>query len=630
MILRNRQFQIHLIASMVLALVAGLATAQPYQESPELASRVAAGELPAVAERLPTNPLVQQMESIGRYGGTLRIVSFRDDLDYQKPELFDYAGGFGSEVLPGLYESWEWNEARTALTVHIRDGVRWSDGEIFNADDIVWWWEFIMTYSPNPERPASAYYAAYEYAGEFLTLERIDDLTVRYSFPGPNPSFLHAMTFGIFGPEVYPPQWLWPVHPENQGFADDDVESRIAQFSDHLTLDRAGPIAQHQIPGYPTLHPFVTESREEGIGSVYLRNPYYWQVDTDGNQLPYIDRIEVTQVPEMDLRVAKLIAGEIDVANVPNSNSWRLLDLPLLLDNQERGGYRVIFQEAARAWAPQLYFNQTGPQRNRLYLQNRDFRIALSIAIDREEINELLYQGLGVPWNVAPRPGMIGFVEGLGTLFTEYDPDAANATLDGMGLSERDADGFRIGPDGRRVSLVLAHDEGAEPIETVELIAEYWNEIGLEVLIREIRGWFEIKDEYPNWDILAYYAEAGGFHLVRPDKWLPGPLLGGLYGTEGWNRWWLSDGRNGEEPPPYVKEFFDLYVNSVLLSATEEEMTAKFEDLMRLSVHNFWTTPTLYLPVVNTVHTDLMNVREDVSLEASNVWARLQTWWWDR
>ena len=637
----KRRSTLPIIVSLTLALLVGLATAQPYQEAPMLAEMVAAGELPPVEERLPASPLVLDMAEIGRYGGPpIRIASIDDNFGwkYNKVQLFDYCDSFGGDICPGMVASWEWNEEGSSLTTTLRDGLHWSDGEVFNADDILWWWEYIATYTPDPENTPltfgiggklASFLGGLSYAGEPLLVEKVDDLTVRWTASGPHPAFMHWLAYLLDGPEMYPPQYLEPLHPEFQGYADDDVESRVAQWAEHFGYISASPYAQKQIVGYPTMHAYMLESRTPGQGSVYVRNPYYYAVDAEGKQLPYIDRLEIELVAEYDLRLAKLIAGELDLANTPTYNPWRLSDLPTLLENQERGNYVIGFQEAARAWAPQLYFNQSGPLRNRLYLQNRNFRVALSIAINREEINELLYQGLGVPWNLAPRPGQVGYVEGLGTLFTEYDPDTANALLDQMGLTERDSDGFRLGPDGRRVSLIVVFEEEAEPVETMELIADYWGQIGVEALLRprptiDLYGGGMPDDA---WDVIGWYSEAGAFYLTRQDKWLPGAFIS----MRGWNEWINSEGQSGEVPPPHVLDFRNRYFNEVLTSATQEEMADSFEDLMMLSVYNMWSTLTLHLPSAGHANADLRNVRwEGISIEASNHYARLQTYWWDR
>jgi peptide/nickel transport system substrate-binding protein len=622
-----------LVLSLLVAMLANLALAQMYQESPLLAERVAAGELPPIDERLPVNPKVAAMESIGKYGGIIRISNTADNMSwmYRKPEQLDYEAGFGGPIGSGLYHSWEWNDDGTAVTFHIREGLRWSDGELFNADDVLWWWNYYQVYTPDPETQPlglGTRQRLYSYNLQAPTLEKIDDITIRWTFPGPNPAFMHNITYGTNGPEFFPPQWVEPAHPEFQGFADDDVESRIAQWAESVCGSCFGPTAQYQIDGYPTMSPFVVEHREEGIRTTYVRNPFYWQVDAEGNQLPYLDGIEVSLVSEMDLRLARLVTGEIDVANAPFWNSWRLLDLPFILENQERGGYRTYLQPSARAWAPQLYFNQTGPVRNRLYLQNRDFRIALSIAIDRDEINELLYQGLGEIWNIASREGSVGYIdeEGFGLLHTQYDPDAANAVLDGLGLTERNADGIRLGPDGNPISLVFAIADPAEPFETVELIADYWRALGLEILIRGPMVWPEPRTDRASWDVFAHYTEAGGFYLTRLDKWHPYEL----FSTWDWGNWWRSDGREGIEPPPTAQEWQRYYFEEVLTAPNEEVMDERMQNLMRLSVENMWTNMTLYLPNVQSVNVDLRNVREDFSLEASNLWARPEIWWFDR
>ena len=579
------------------------------------------------------------MAEIGRYGGpAIRIASTDDNFGwkYNKVQLFDYCASFGGEICPGMVESWEWNEDGSSMTMTLRDGLHWSDGEVFNADDVMWWWEYLATYTPDPENTPltfgvgpklGSYVGALSYAGEPLLVEKVDDLTVSWTASGPNPSLMHWMAYLLEGPEMYPPQYLEPLHPEFQGYADDDVESRVAQWAEHFTYNTASPYAQKKTLGYPTFHPYVLESRTEGEGSVYVRNPYYYAVDAEGKQLPYIDRIEIEMVPEYDLRVAKLIAGEIDLANTPTYNPWKLSDLPTLLENQERGNYVIGFQEAARAWAPQLYFNQNGPLRNRLYMQNRNFRVALSIAINRDEINDTLYQGLGDPWNLAARPGQVGYVEGLGKLFTEYDPDTANALLDQMGLTERDGAGFRVGPDGQRVSLIVIFEEEAEPVETMELIADYWGAVGIEALLRPTPDSQVRTLPYVDWDVIGFYGEAGGFYLTRHDKWLPGQFTS----MDGWNEWIISEGASGEVPPPHVLDFRDRYFNQVLTSTSQEEMADRFEELMTLSVYNMWSVLTLHLPSAGSANADLRNVRwEGISIEASNHYARLQTYWWDR
>ena len=627
--------RISVALALAVALLASSALAQDYQEAPMLADLVAAGDLPPVAERLPANPKVAAMEAIGSYGGTLNIVNNGDNLSwmYRKPQMLDYEAGFGGPIGNGVYESWEWNEEGTAVTFKIREGIRWSDGEPFDSSDLQWYWDNWLTYSPDPEEAGqiatfgvrARYYA---YDGAPPTFEVLDATTVRWSFTGPNPAFMHQMVYGTSDPTFYPPQWMEPVHPEFQGFADGDAEARVAQWAEHFTGANFSGTAQHQREGYPTMEPYVVESRTEGESTTYVRNPYYWQVDAEGNQLPYIDRIVVTNVPEMDLRVAKLIAGEVDIANAPFWNSWRLLDLPLLLENQENGNYRIFFQPSARAWAPQLYFNQNGPANNRLLLRSRDFRVALSIAINRNEINELLYQGLGEIWNISSREGSVGYIdeEGFGLLHTQYDPDTANAVLDGLGLTERNADNIRLGPDGNPISLVFAIADPAEPFETVELIADYWRALGLEILIRGPMTWPEPKTDRASWDVFAHYTEAGGFYLTRLDKWHPYEL----FSTWDWGDWWRSDGSKGIEPPPTAQEWQRYYFEEVLTAPNEQVMDERMQNLMRLSVENMWTNMTLYLPNVQSVNVDLRNVREDFSLEASNLWARPETWWFDR
>ena len=313
--------------SFVLVVLFGFATAQ-YQQAPSLSA-----DLPPVAERLPNQPLVlEPVEEVGTYGGTWRMVDYDDTLGWTRQtiwiEPFVKFNRDLNGIRPNVLESWEWNDDATGLTLNFREGMKWSDGEPLTANDYLFWWndmvinENVPVEAPTWTRPG----------GEDMIVEKVDDYTVRLGFSEPNPLFLEFAGRGHYNSaqQIVPAHYLKQFHPD---YSD-------AENSDEL-MKRYDTNTRLQYPDMPTFLAWKVKQFNSGQSALFERNPYYWKVDTAGNQLPYIDNLEVqisSSGSANEQVTLKAIAGELDM----QTRDIDLKDISLVLENAEAGDYRVL------------------------------------------------------------------------------------------------------------------------------------------------------------------------------------------------------------------------------------------------------------------------------------------------
>lgn len=499
-----------------------------YKEAPMLAELVSQGTLPPVDERLPVSPMVVEPTSeIGQYGGTLntfmlnaedRSAVFNFVLDYPIIDVPRNVADFVPQLPQGgweglLAESYEWNEDATQLTIHLREGLKWSDGEPCTAEDFAWFYNDELF---NPDlTPTPPSHLVMD--GTPITVTAADDLTLVYSFPAPNPGFLRYVRFEyqlVHRPKHYFSQF----HPKYN--ADATPEQYREEIDDWLN------------PARPQTSAWIVESSTpEGV--MCVRNPYYFAVDSAGNQLPYADRVWFPMVGTTDNAILKTIAGEIDVAE---RNMQQIDQLPLLLENQEAGNYEILrWSGAFFGVGTVLQFNYQLQDPDypelREMLRTRDFRYALSIAIDREDINDSLYLGLGRPAMWVLNSTSPYFDEEVAEIVAPiYDPEAANALLDGLDLIDRDGDGKREYPNGKPVTIFVDVASEIKPhVLSGESIVRYWNEIGLDARLNTIsrtlstdrlqqaihhaRVWGPFNADIPEWTTEEAYRPLG----LNPD-----------------------------------------------------------------------------------------------------------------
>ena len=449
-----------------------------YNEAPMLAQLVAAGELPPVDDRLPEVPKVHHMiESVGRYGGELRAFAVTDNIWEN-----DLQGQFGSSLFRrplddpfgiegDLAEGAEINPERTIMTVLLRKGLKWSDGTPYTSEDVRF---MLEDYHWHPElRGGSGYYG-------IDSVEIVDDFTLRFHSPdglGDIPLILSAWRGGfrmIFTPSEYMKQFHIDYNSDAQKLA---TENGFDSWTDYFQ-ERIND-APLRNPEKPQVEPWELTQITDTI-KVMERNPYFWRVDPEGNQLPYIDRV-VIQIVTPDVYQLKVSGGDASIAYYRTS----LDNLPLYVAGAETGDYRVmLYRSHSTAWMKYFTvgrFHQDPVIRE--VFSNLDFRHALSVALNREEINNVIYQGLGVPGVVAPLESVSFYQEGWRSDWAQYDPELANQLLDRVGLDKRDAEGFRMLPDGNPFNFVI--DYGADRwTAELELYVEQYRDVGIRTIIR--------------------------------------------------------------------------------------------------------------------------------------------------
>jgi peptide/nickel transport system substrate-binding protein len=459
-----------------------------YREAPMLAALVQQGELPPVEDRLPLEPLVWDHpdvilheDGIGTYGGTLLAPNWRGGVMAMTHIGFARRVADQSSYVPDIAKNFEFNEDNTSLTFELREGMKWSDGQPFTADDVMFWWNDIANWKGWPTSVRTGAAARYE-------LTKIDDYTLRFDFDGPFANFLFR-TRGFSGGEVgfggiigthirSPAHYMKQFHPDynpRDGMTPLEQMNRLIVDENKCGVWAEGVAPYLSHPDKPVLWAWKPVEYREAQFIRLERNPYFWTVDREGNQLPYIDYLESIMLydPDKELIKLKLLSGEGHF----EVRAMRTPDIPLLAESP----LLDLLYWIPPYGAPQgVYVNYNSPDpAKREILRNPDFRRALSIAIDRELINESAHLGQGRPGMGLTRPGE--FDPDIDGRWTFYDPDKANAMLDAIGLDKRDRDGFRLLPNGERFDFTLIfapnHGEGAN--ETAEIAPRNWREVGI-------------------------------------------------------------------------------------------------------------------------------------------------------
>ncbi|NPV09459.1 MAG: ABC transporter substrate-binding protein [Anaerolineae bacterium] len=519
-----------------------------------LAAKVQAGELPPVEERLPLSPrVVEPVEEIGQYGGTWRQVHIGTSDLMQNYYIFQERGGMFSpdfaEIVPAAFAGWEVSDDASEFTIHMREGMRWSDGAPFTADDIMFWYEdVVLNDELSPTKPASL-----KRGGQLGVFEKVDDYTVKIRFAGPYGAFLNFLpTLFPFAPKHYLSQFH-PAYTEKAALDKKVAEAELDTWTDLW----AQKVAFSNNPGTPTIDPWVVTNSVDQPIQVLERNPYYYSVDTAGNQLPYIDRFERTLVPDVEALLLKAIAGDVDfqarrIASLGNR--------PVVMENQEKGDYRVIDMIFNTANLGTIFFNYSHPNEElRKLFRNKDFRVALSIAINRQEISDLIFKGIGEPGQVTSSGPY--YDEAAWNANIGYDAEAANKMLDDLGLTERDDDGFRLLPDGSRISIVNIAFTPWPPdnVEMQQLVKEYMADVGIEMLVTPTdRQLWVTRVQAADFDV-ASYAQSWGDPGWAPFTRQVFGVTAREYWAVMWSLWHASGGAEGEEPPEEVKRLQAMY-----------------------------------------------------------------------
>jgi peptide/nickel transport system substrate-binding protein len=578
-------------------------------EAPMLAELVKAGKLPPVEQRVPDEPLViKPLESIGKYGGTWRR-AFTGPGDNEngnrinssdKMIFWDYTG---TKLMPSVAKKWEVSDGGRTTTLFFRKGHKWSDGQPFGADDVVFWFEEM--YGNKELTPTGSFEMSIN--GKPGTVKKVDDQTVQFVFPDPYPGFIDILCGATYvgtsqsngaallrGP-IAPKHYLTKFLPKFAGQDQVDKQAKDAGFDNWKTYFTTFAADWRRNTDLPVLMPWRMTSPINTPNWVIERNPYYYAVDTEGNQLPYIDKIQFTLGENLEVVNLRAIAGEYDW----QERHTGLDKLPVFLENQQKGNYSIHLDPAANGGDAVLQTNQSFVADAEIgkWLRNRDFRHALSLGIDRDQLNETFWLGIGTPGSVAPAD------DSLYSPGPEYrkkwatlDVAQANQLLDKIGLDKKDGEGMRLRTDnGQRLRIEVATAAGQFISFTRigEMMAQHLKKIGIDLnvveqertLVERRRDGNELQTVlWQNDGSEMIYSYPPHALPVRPDVWL-GPEIG---------RWYASGGSQGTKPEdPQMVKVLEMFRGAFALPDAERVNTAK--EIWKLLVEETYSIGTVGL-----------------------------------
>ncbi len=530
-------------------------------------------KLPALADRLPQEPLVvAPYDSIGKYGGTFDALSnatesgTSDFMAIRHVNLVRYSDDLET-IVPNVAKGWEWNDDFTQLTFFLRKGHKWSDGAPFTAEDVEFWYENLAIDTNVREKPKDYVLVG----GKPMTVDVIDAQTVRFNLPAPKPGLLSHFANHYaqgFQPKHFLGQWHPAVNPDadanakklgfENGYAAIAAYYGSSDWMDTPTpmlTNPGGNLAALPAHAHPTLesHIVVAENTE---GRHFVANPYFYMVDTAGNQLPYINEQDELYVGESEVRLLKLVNGEVTY----KAQALNLDYMPLLMENQEKGNFTMELKPEVAI--PTFAFNVTSEDlEKRKVFGDLRFRQAMSVAINRDEINEVVFFGTGTPQQYigfSPTPSFID--KKWDQYYAQFDPKLAAKLLDEIGMKDVDGDGMRELPNGQPLVLNLQVPTQAISIKQVELVGLHWAAVGINNTVKEVT-----TDEFrsamsANKLDVTMYSKGQPMAVILGVSELFIPPYDNYFNQKTavlWGEYLDSDGATGVKPPPYAYEMME-------------------------------------------------------------------------
>lgn len=559
-----------------------------YAESPMLATMVDAGELPSVERRLPVSPrLAAELKpehldyEVGSYGGTLRMASSQptwsaDTFVFMVEPLVSSPSYAGESFIGNVVESFSASTDGTTYTFTLREGLRWSDGEPVTMQDV----EFAINDVLMNEEITASVPARYRTGGDPsaapMKLEVVDEWTFRLVFDGSYHGFLREISmrgWPRYDELIKPAHYLRQYHKEyaeadtfaallsENNFRSDEWGQMLTQF-DATTSELMTDWAVNM----PVLWPWIPDPANFTTNRrVFVRNPYYFKVDSDGQQLPYIDRITVDVVSDLEILNNRILAGDLDF----NRESVEVTKMPLYRQNESRGGFRaLVMNYHGRNGSVFLNQNWRGDADWHDYVNRAEFRQAISYAINREEIIDAVFFGLGTLPSVHGDP--------------TFDVDRANQLLDSIGLDNRNSEGFRTYPNGRTVSVLFElSTRVGENLPIGELVVEMLRAVGVDASMRSMDNNLFTERRGAN-QIQATVERMEAFWWNADSK--------AIFWAPQWYAWYTSGGATGEEPPSEVQRLFEL--KQTVLSDRNEIALAAHAEFVKTLREGYY-----YLPV---------------------------------
>ncbi|MBJ39669.1 MAG: hypothetical protein CMD83_14590 [Gammaproteobacteria bacterium] len=580
--------------------------------------------LPPVAERLPDDPVVvTPLGEPGVYGGIARITT-NEWLTFPNVESPLTISADMRTFMPNLAESWTVSSDGKVITLKLRKGLKWSDGSPLTSDDFLFVFNDLWMneeFTPVPPR---------EHLGARAV--KIDDLTFSYVFSEPYPLFVNRLAhYGNF--LIDSKQYYKQFHPS---YVDrEELSERIADMGyiswmAYVEASRRGSIAESA--NAPTLDAHRMVKRT--VSTIYYeRNPYYFKVDPLGQQLPYIDGVISEEVESKEVITTMAATGQLDFS----AFELRTQDIPLLKLGEKTGAIKVHVWRRLHSSdiVIQFNFNTQDEALGELYWDVR-FRRALSIALNRDEMNQLIYFGRGTPRQVTAHPTSRFHVDEHATAWTQHDPDEARRLLDELGLRDVTGDGLREYPDGSQLTITVEYIDWETPKGiNMELVESYWRAIGIDLRQKLTDSNIQTARAGANqMQMTVWHADIVTDVLLplNPYWWVP--VASGWHNTmwNDWVRWYRTEGRLGTEPPPVMRQLQD-WNDQMRFTMDEDERTRIGKQILKSNAENLWTLGAVGLaPHPMVVSSRLRGVPHDGIWGWDNRWTlsyHPSTWYFE-
>ena len=580
------------------------------QETPFFQEDVASGKLPRVNERLPSDPEVAEPETIGNPGGELRML-MGGPKDTRMMVVYGYARLVGYTpaltLVPDILKSVDVQDGRI-FTLHLRSGHKWSNGRPFTAEDFRYWFEDV---AQNSQLSPSGLPVSMIVQGEAPRFEVLDETTIRYAWTRPNPLFLPNLA-GADPLYIYcPSDYLKQFHEK---YADKvTLGALVKKYNQrnwaalHARMDT---MYRNDNPDLPTLEPWVLKTKTPSERFIFERNPYYHGVDEAGHQLPYIDRV-IMSIADSKIIPAKTGAGESDL----QARYLRFDNYTFLKESEQRNKYKVRLWRTGPGSQLALYPNlNVNDEMQRTLLRDVRFRRALSLAINRHEINQAIYFGLAIEGQNTVLPQSPLYEPQYRSAWANFDVREANRLLDSIGLTKRDSDGMRLLPDDRPMEIVVENSgESTEQSDVLELIRDSWRRIGIRLFAKPLQLTLFRRRVFSGETLMSIdKGIENGLATAGMSPWELAPTSQQQLQWPKWGQYYETKGKAGEAPElPSALRLKELY-EDWLGAAVQPDQSRIWHAMLQIwadEVFSIGTVAGVLQPVV--VSEKLRNVPEE-------------------
>ncbi len=578
-----------------------------FKEAPMLADLVKAGKLPEVAKRLPDPTevmVIKPLKEVGKYGGNWRR-AFTGPADHENGNRinsadkilhFDYTG---NKIVPALAKDWKVSDDGKTITIYLRKGAKWSNGDPFTANDFMFWYEDVYLNKDLVPTP----FFEFQINGKNGVMKKVDDFTVAFEFPEAYPYFVYILagstsmgagfaTRGAFqtnGGAYCPSNYLKQFLPKYSSVDAANAKAKAAGFDNWVSYFK-NRYSWALNPECPTMTPWKTVSPINTPTWGMERNPYFWQVDTEGNQLPYIDKLTMTLAENTEVANLRAIAGEYDC----QERHMGLAKLPVFLENAQKGNYTVRLDPAFNGSDMALHMGNAyeGDAEISKLIKNKDFRHALSMGIDRDQLNEAFWLGVGFAGSTAPAPDTL-YAPGAeyNKKWCTLDLKQSNDLLDKLGYTKKDADGYRQRLDGKgrlRLEMITVPGSFVPYTQMGEMIKQQWKKIGIDVDIKETeRNLAFGKDANDEVQMITWANDGSEMLYLFGRHALPVDAAECHMGMA-YAKWFASNGAQGKKPEdPEMIRAMDLF--RAAMGQKEEDQIKSAKEIWKIVVEQQWS-----------------------------------------